>query len=1187
MRDLGEDLTNMSSFNSFALRTDESAAQSRSARFFMFVLLPLIAAVALVPAVAGALLVTSLFGGANAHAFSASGFTVTPSTSQAGAHPDLRVLINRGGTDSEDIKNVVVDLPPGLLGDTTAIATKCSSSYFTSDRCSSSQKVGKISTDITALGMPMTISGDIYMLTPNSTDAATLGYVLRPVGSAIGLVGKAWVKNNATIPTSNYGLKNTHLNLPTTTRILLSNVDHTIQTMDITYFGKSASGKSFMMNPSSCGTKTAGLSLTSYQNVTVNRSHSFGITGCETVPFTPTITQTFTNLNAEQYTGTTVTLNQSRTDAPQQESTIKNAEVAFPQGSGLNFPLLNSLTGCTNTQFLANSCPAASKIGTTSATVPIVGSFAGNIYVLDPIGSTVNFGLYLSGPRGTKAYVYGSAEVEGSGPSQRLKAKITSAPEFPISKFTISFTSALVQQPPTCGTQTVSTKMDGHSGASTTRDITYSTVSCAPVTNITASPASPTNDNTPAFSFAATPPTGATFQCAWDSGAFSACTSGQQLAAVSEGSHLFRVRACNSIGNCDQTPAEYDLTVDTTPPSLMISAPSGTVGTANVSVVFAAESGATSRCRIDSGTYEPCAPPSHTFIGVADGSYTATVETTDAAGNVTTQTTAFTVETVIVIDPIETTIDDGPRNGLKITDQTPTFDFSSQPAAPAYECSIDNGTFTACGSPITLDPLEIGEHTLAVRAIGDPNDAANTTEATPATATFEVTYFEPSMTVEYFDNQNNTVTDTRAASHPDVDVTFLNPSGDPDTVSFQLPDGFWGSLGAADQCALSDVSDGVCDAGAKIGTAELTAVTNDNQARTFTTDIFLTESPGGALAGLAGDMHIAFDGKDYGHLRDDALFNFEARYVRDDPNVANVHDPRGVNATANSLPNSTSAHPGPDGEVTMHVREFKVHLDGDTGADIGKPMLTSPSQCNPDTPLATYGAFTDKEANIYELEIPYQATDCELVPFNPELVQSFTPVTKGGGTVVTAHASLPDQNSTIRNLVLDLPVSIQPLYAGLANSCLPADTQLFPPACNMSTMLVGTAAIDTPLLGAPIEGEIYLEDSGNALPNLYIHLHNDELGLDVRLRGATETIGVPSHLRFKINAEADGSLTDIPDIPVTSLDLSLPGGSNGNILKVSTVCRKVDTTSSGEFLGWTGTQTTVTQTVNFDPTCPN
>jgi hypothetical protein len=76
--------------------------------------------------------------------------------------------------------------------------------------------------------------------------------------------------------------------------------------------------------------------------------------------------------------------------------------------------------------------------------------------------------------------------------------------------------------------------------------------------------ASPTNDNTPTFSFSGSDNVGVTgFECQVDTAGFVACTSPFTTAALPDGSHTFQVRAKDAAGNVDPTPASQTFTVDT------------------------------------------------------------------------------------------------------------------------------------------------------------------------------------------------------------------------------------------------------------------------------------------------------------------------------------------------------------------------------------------------------------------------------------------------------------------------------------------------------------------------------------------------------------------------------------------------------------------------------------------------
>jgi lysyl oxidase len=87
-----------------------------------------------------------------------------------------------------------------------------------------------------------------------------------------------------------------------------------------------------------------------------------------------------------------------------------------------------------------------------------------------------------------------------------------------------------------------------------------------PETNITAGPSGTSNSASATFEFSSSEP-GASFECKLDAGAFASCASPKSYSNLSEGAHIFEVRATDAAGNVDATPAKRSWTVgSTTPP---------------------------------------------------------------------------------------------------------------------------------------------------------------------------------------------------------------------------------------------------------------------------------------------------------------------------------------------------------------------------------------------------------------------------------------------------------------------------------------------------------------------------------------------------------------------------------------------------------------------------------------------
>jgi hypothetical protein len=91
------------------------------------------------------------------------------------------------------------------------------------------------------------------------------------------------------------------------------------------------------------------------------------------------------------------------------------------------------------------------------------------------------------------------------------------------------------------------------------------TVDTTPPDTVLADPGNIVGESDPAFTFTSSE-TGATFQCSLDGAPFAPCTSPDRVYVPHSGPHKFRVRAVDTAGNTDPTPAVYSWTSDQTPP---------------------------------------------------------------------------------------------------------------------------------------------------------------------------------------------------------------------------------------------------------------------------------------------------------------------------------------------------------------------------------------------------------------------------------------------------------------------------------------------------------------------------------------------------------------------------------------------------------------------------------------------
>ena len=364
---------------------------------------------------------------------------VTSDPLQAGDHPSISLKIKTSG--DENLKDLDLTLPPGLVGDPNAV-TLCAADKLKLNQCTSASQVGETQvkavasipeTDLVGallaglvkgiLGkneIPINANGKVFALTPRGGEPALLGIRIVPIldlcqilhdipGSDIPLdfchglippqdLEDAAITLEAKIKVDSPGdfaLTTALSDIPTQADLGGFKLNQKINEMTFTLLGTppDGNGKPFVTAPTSCGPKRVKLRGETYTGTTVTaQGPVFTIRGCENLPFNPGLTVTPGEMEAGQPVAQDVVsgITFPAPDNGLAQAHLKTAVFTMPVGASISASMAaDGLSGCTDAQFAATSatperCPANSSIGKVVFTSPLVGDVTGSLYLATP-----------------------------------------------------------------------------------------------------------------------------------------------------------------------------------------------------------------------------------------------------------------------------------------------------------------------------------------------------------------------------------------------------------------------------------------------------------------------------------------------------------------------------------------------------------------------------------------------------------------------------------------------------------------------------------------------------------------------------------------------------------------------------------------------------------------------------------
>ncbi|MFL5816952.1 MAG: hypothetical protein ACJ76L_05055 [Conexibacter sp.] len=402
--------------------------------------------------------------------------SVTPSTTEAGAHPDLSIVTSFTGENTQiggpGAANPVADSPsiyalhlgPGLIANPLAAPT-CPLATFKADACPPQTIVGTSLQRVLVLaaGREFDLPGFIYNLETTSPDqAALLGVRTLTRDPRTGAVITAsLVPFAVTVSPIDLGLDAVNLEP-------LTAVSRTAGPIRITALGLRLSGRAangfFFSNPTACVPVTVTASAISNAGDRASATVTpYTPTGCGTLAFDAGLGLNLSTTQTDVPVETSVTLTRpDETDAPRRQSDVLDSTVVLPEGMTVNPALANGLEACTDEQFAAGdrttaaTCPAASRIGTVRLVTPLLlRTFEGAVY-FSPRTPTAFNRLFVDVPLpGARLKLVGQVTLNGS--NGQVTTTFQNLPQLPFSSFQLTFQGgdrSVLVTPQTCGTHT-------------------------------------------------------------------------------------------------------------------------------------------------------------------------------------------------------------------------------------------------------------------------------------------------------------------------------------------------------------------------------------------------------------------------------------------------------------------------------------------------------------------------------------------------------------------------------------------------------------------------------------------------------------------------------------------------------------------------------------------------------------
>jgi hypothetical protein len=338
------------------------------------------------------------------------------------------------------------------------------------------------------------------------------------------------------------------------------------------------------------------------------------------------------------------------------------------------------------------------------------------------------------------------------------------------------------------------------------------------------------------------------------------------------------------------------------------------------------------------------------------------------------------------------------------------------------------------------------------------------------------------------------------------------------SVTTVLPEGLLANVKDVALCPEAQAAAGSCDAASQIGRVTVGSGPGPSPFYIDNGRAYLTTGYKGAPFGLSIVTRAIAGPFDLGDVIVRAALSIDPVTTR-------------VTVTTDPFPTILQGIP-------LQLRDVRLNVDRPS-------FMLNPTSCSAQSIDATVTSTSGTKSTPSN---PYQATDCASLPLKPKLALSLTgkgQTTDGKHPGIVAHLTQQPDESRLEKVAVTLPLALALDPDNAQGLCKPE--QAAAKACPANTIVGQAKAVS--VLHEPLSGPVYFVEgiridpkSGRkirTLPKLFIALKGE--GVEVDLNASSDVDALDRLVT---------TFDDIPDAPISSVDLSIDGGKHG-ILTVS------------------------------------